>query len=70
MLLFPDKFLIRATLVLVVINLTVPGIFGLAPPRWFDHGLPQLTRQEVPEAKTEQPSAVIAQVVPPSVSGA
>ena len=68
MLLFPDKFLIRATLVLVAINLIVPGVFGLAPPRWFGHGVLQQTGQVVPTAKIEQLSAETAQVLPPPVS--
>jgi len=52
---------------LVALNLIVPGIFGLAPPRWFGKGVPQKTSQEIPTAKTEESSAVIAQLVPSSV---
>jgi Bax protein len=55
-------------MVLVAIGVMVPGIFGVAPPRWFDHGIPQPAERKVAATKTEQASTVITQVVTPSVS--
>ena len=61
MLLFPDSYLLRGLLTLVAISLMVPGIFGVAPPRWFDHATPEPVKQQVPAGKTDPPSAVIGQ---------
>ena len=68
MLSFPDRYLLRGIMVLVAISVMVPGIFGVAPPRWFDHGKPQPAERKVAATKTEQASTVITQVVTPSVS--
>ena len=68
MLSFPDRYLLRGIMVLVAISVMVPGIFGVAPPRWFDHGIPQPAEREVAATKTEQASTVITQVVTLSVS--
>ena len=68
MLSFPDRYLLRGIMVLVAISVMVPGIFGVAPPRWFDHGKPQPAERKVAAIKTEQASTVITQVVTPSVS--
>ena len=61
MLSFPDSYLLRGLLTLVAISLMVPGIFGVAPPRWFDHGTPEPVKQQVPTGKTDPPSTVISQ---------
>ena len=61
MLSFPDSYLLRGLLTLVAISLMVPGIFGVAPPRWFDHGTPESAKQQVPAGKTDPPSTVIGQ---------
>ena len=58
-LLFPDKYLLRGTFVLVAISLMVPGIFGIAPPRWFDNSA--ATEYRVSAAKTGQSPVVIIQ---------
>ena len=63
MLSFPDSYLLRGLLTLVAISLMVPGIFGVAPPRWFDHGTPEPVKQQVPAGKTDPPSKVIGQSV-------
>ena len=68
MLSFPDRYLLRGIMVLVAISVMVPGIFGVAPPRWFDHGIPQPAQRKFAATKTEQASTVINQVVTPSVS--
>ena len=65
---FPDRYLLRGIMVLVAISVMVPGIFGVAPPRWFDNGTPQPAEHKVAATKTEQASTVINQVVTPSVS--
>ena len=61
MLSFPDSYLLRGLLTLVAISLMVPGIFGVAPPRWFDHGTSEPVKQQVPAGKTDPPSTVIGQ---------
>ena len=61
MLSFPDSYLLRGLLTLVAISLMVPGIFGVAPPRWFDRGTPEPLKQQVPAGKTDPPSTVIGQ---------
>ena len=68
MLSLPDRYLLRGIMVLVAISVMVPGVFGVAPPRWFDHGIPQPAERKVAATKTEQASTVIAQVVTPTVS--
>ena len=61
MLSFPDSYLLRGLLTLVAISLMVPGIFGVAPPCWFDHGAPEPVKQQVPAGKTDPPSTMIGQ---------
>ncbi len=59
--LFPDRYLLKGILGLVAINLMVPGIFGVDPPRWFDSGVLEQTRLEGLTAKGERPFEVTAQ---------
>jgi Bax protein len=61
MLSFPDSYLLRGLLTLVAISLMVPGIFGVDPPRWFDHGTPEPIKQQVPAGKTDPRSTLIGQ---------
>ena len=42
---FPDSYLLRGLLTLVAINFMVPGIFGVAPPRWFDYSNARINQQ-------------------------
>ena len=61
MLSFPNSYLLRGLLTLVAISLMVPGIFGVTPPRWFDHGTPEPLKQQVSAGKTDPPSTVIGE---------
>ena len=61
MLSFPDSYLLRGILTLVAINLMVPGIFGVAPPRWFDYGAPEPIKKQVSTGKIDEPSTTIGQ---------
>ena len=58
---FPDRYLLRGLLTLVAINFMVPGIFGVAPPRWFDYRTLESNNKQVSAGKIDQPSTVLGQ---------